>query len=391
MDKRLLKGDVMKKSNKFLLVLSVGLLLQPLLYAKSHNRVSAGRVDKRLSIATRLSYGEGCIVGDCTNGYGYYMYSNGDAAIGKWVNDGDSPNGPGVSSRVDYFAAGNWNDDGVPEFGMTSWYNGFEYIGEFARADDGYWYSNGMGFGVKKGVYSYGSFVNASLVSDGCQIYYADTLRSAITSLPRNSINTRATCNEGSCTSGIGKETYDHGYYIGDFVDGKANGFGVYVNNNGEISAGRWVNHNFEEGYIYSPSANKEQAIMEVNGKYYVIERHGELSVYQNETYLGEYCSLNSGTQTPVSTATAIQKMLAGKSYGVDGLFFNYGSGPFDWIYVEKTGAYAAKLAGANSSGFFDWEFIHTSSDPAFQYINISSDGKTVKFGPLKESSLPGK
>jgi hypothetical protein len=382
----------MKKFINATLVLAIGLTLQPSLQAGSHDKIATGKAEKSVSAATRLSYGEGCIVGNCTSGYGYYMYADGNIAIGKWSacssGGGYCLNGAAVESNVDYFSAANWSD-WIPDFGMTSWYDGYEYVGSFALSDDGYWYANGIGLEVNDETsYEYGSFVDADLILKGCEIYYADILREdgeVLLSLDDEaSAKTRATCNEGFCTSGIGKKTYDNGYYMGDFVDNAANGFGIYVNNSGEVTVGRWVNHDLVEGYIYNPSANIKRAVLTVGSKSYVLDQHDELSVYSGATYLGEYCSLNENSDVPISSATAIQKMIANKSYGVDGLFFHYGSGAFDWIYVEKKGSYAAKLAGANSSGFFDWDFIHTASDPGFKYINVSSDGKTVQFGPLK-------
>ena len=380
----------MKTSIKVLMALAIGLILQPSLVADSKQKVIKGKMKKSSPISTRLSYASGCIVGDCDNGYGYYIYNDGTIAIGKWVGAGDWIEGIGVENNMDYFAAGNWVN-GVPVFGMTSWFTSdYEHLGSFAWSNDGYWYANGIGLEIYNGVVQYGSFVDAELVQDGCTIYYSSKLRQQShrilptdDGLPSGS----GSC-QGICTNGIGKQTYSDGsFYIGDFANGEASGFGVYVQSDGSVDAGRYVNHYLVKGYVYIGSTNSEFAYNET----YDIEKNGETWGVINGEY-GEYCSLtSSGTTVPANTASALQQMLASKSYDVDGLFFQYGSGSFDWIYVEKKGAYAAKLAGANASGFFDWQFLHTSSDPGFEYINITNDGKIgVEFGPLHGVQLPG-
>jgi hypothetical protein len=358
---------------------------------KSQSKIKMGGVKKSSPISTRLSYGSGCIVGDCDYGIGYYIYPDGDISLGKW--NGQYMTGVGVETRKDYYIAANYLD-GIPTFGFVSWYNGYDYMGNIAEMQDSFWYMDGVGFSIYNGVTQYGTFSAGDFVEDGCTIYYSSKLRQETRRiLPTDEgVSTSSGSCKGICTNGIGKKTYSDGsYYIGDFANGMANGFGIYVQSAGEISAGKYIDNYLIEGYITDSDGG-----LAFNANYDIDSYLGEVWVYDsNGKFLGEYCNMQSGntntTPTVPANTSGIKQMVANKSFDVNGVFFQYGTGAFDWIYVEKSGSYAAKLAGANSDGFFDWDFIHTSDNPGFDYINVSSDGKSVKFGPLKGNvNLPG-
>jgi len=84
-------------------------------------------------------------------------------------------------------------------------------------------------------------------------------------------------------------------------------------------------------------------------------------------------------------------KKFAGKSGKViDNYFayFHYGSGPFDWIAVNKKGTLAAKLEGVNSDGTFRYTILGDPKKLGL-YMGIDSNGNLV-IKSLDNSELPG-
>jgi hypothetical protein len=364
----------------FLLVILGLSILEPNTYADDRSRPSL-RIDNN----TRLSYGSGCIVGNCSTGIGYYIYENGKVAIGKWAAStkyGAALNGVGIDSTNTYYTAANYSD-WTPTFGLTMDYKTHtKAIGPFALADDGYYNINGYATMTDEKNIAYGIYKYGIISSYGCKNLRHEYISTENALLEK--LRTSSSCAEGLCTNGIGKKVYEDYYYIGDFVDGKANGFGILVYNNGNYTAGKFIDNKIGEAYRYIASKNKHTAtILHDNKYYYMSSLSNELLVYTSDSkLLGEYCKL---TSTASSTPEDIyRQQIANKKFDVQGSFLHYGEGAFDWLYVGQNGSYVAKLKGANKDGFFDWIFLHTANKPGFESVRISSDGKNISFGSAK-------
>ena len=87
-----------------------------------------------------VSYGQGCISGNCFNGEGTYIWSNGDKYYGSWING--EFNGSGKFLWFDGRSySGDWLNNKKHGEGVFKWKNGAIY--------SGYWHNdmkNGLGY-----------------------------------------------------------------------------------------------------------------------------------------------------------------------------------------------------------------------------------------------------
>ena len=125
---------------------------------------------------------EGCISGDCTNGYGTYIYFNGNEYVGEFKND-------------------EMNGQGTLTYGPGKW-EGYKYIGEFKNNQ-----INGQGtLTFAKGSKYVGEFKNGN-------------------------------------AHGQGTYTHPNGdEYVGENKNGNAHGQGIYTYADGSVEKGIWKN-----------------------------------------------------------------------------------------------------------------------------------------------------
>ena len=82
---------------------------------------------------------------------------------------------------------------------------------------------------------------------------------------------------------GFGKITYDRGYYLGDLVNGKRCGNGIFYYNDGEYRDGDWDNNYFKQGTVKITYDNKDRYIRQYsdgqrNGKGTYYYKNGNYS-----------------------------------------------------------------------------------------------------------------
>jgi hypothetical protein len=155
------------------------------------------------NVLTTVSYEKnGCLSGDCRQGYGIYLSQNGTKTIGSFQNGS------------------------IEGFGVAYYADGGKYVGEWKNGQ-----RNGRGTNfnpsgvIDEGVWDNNTFVGST----------------------RN-IGLRG-CIKGNCDSGTGVYLYpDNTYYEGNFKGDKADGFGVCHYPDGDIYVGEWQNHAFN-GY----------------------------------------------------------------------------------------------------------------------------------------------
>jgi hypothetical protein len=136
----------------------------------------------------------GCISGDCTSGFGTYVWDSGERYVGNWEDD--ERNGYGTNYFKDgRIYAGNWKSDAR---------NGY---GEQTETD-----------GTKKiGAWENDVFIGSQAKATGCI--------------------------SGDCTNGYGKYVWANGErYEGNWLDGLRNGLGTNYFSDGEIFSGNWKN-----------------------------------------------------------------------------------------------------------------------------------------------------
>ncbi len=88
-----------------------------------------------------------------------------------------------------------------------------------------------------------------------------------------------------------------------------------------------------------------------------------------------------SGVLTPA-------KSLAATNVSIDGYFFHFGSGAYEWIYVTSGLGVVAKLTGMDAKGFLTWDVLHSSDARHFDKIILSDKKDKISFGGLTKRSL---
>ncbi len=194
-------------------------------------------------LASAGSYAQ-CIDGNCEDGYGVYLYSNGERYEGYW-NDGKQ-NGFGAYTMTS-------GDTYVGQF-LNNAYNG---KGTYSWAQDGCKYIGHWQNGNRQGIGTYilsdgnvisGVFMNDEMLDDDQKA---------------------EGCINGDCHSGFGVAIYDNGavyegywnngypnsqgkmtepdgsVYEGEFLNGYYNGFGTRTTPDGTVKRGLWEEDRF--------------------------------------------------------------------------------------------------------------------------------------------------
>jgi hypothetical protein len=176
----------------------------------------------------------GCISGNCNNGFGTYLYKNGQKVYAQFSK------GKIINKVVCYYT------------------NGEKYIGS--------WYNSQRdGLGVlfqKNGKVAEGIW--------GRDFFIGETKNEALFG-----------CVSGTCGSGDGVYIYeDKTRYNGEFKNGLAEGFGICYYSDGDIYVGNWSNHAFEgQGTMYYNDGTTLEGNWK-DGRFLKIETKPEPEVY---------------------------------------------------------------------------------------------------------------
>jgi|LGOV01.1.fsa_nt_gb hypothetical protein len=149
---------------------------------------------------TNIAKTKGCISGNCTDGYGKYVYDNG--YYKGFFKDGKKNDYGFYSWNNGDFYFGNWNDNSRNGYGEYFWKNGSDYIGEW---------KNGAitGYGIKK---------------ESDKTYKRGIWNNNVLKVKYNfySNSTSKGCTIGNCNNGYGKYVWKNGdSYTGFFVNNK--------------------------------------------------------------------------------------------------------------------------------------------------------------------------
>ncbi len=129
---------------------------------------------------------EGCIAGDCTNGYGVFVYPNNDKYIGYFKNGKKNGEGFQLDPKQGGFYIGGWKND--KESGLAKIYN------------------------TNNEIMFSGEFSNGNPVT------------------PPTKSNEKTGCVFGSCENGFGHYKFENGdVYIGEFKNNQQHGEGTFA------------------------------------------------------------------------------------------------------------------------------------------------------------------
>jgi hypothetical protein len=85
--------------------------------------------------------------------------------------------------------------------------------------------------------------------------------------------------------------------------------------------------------------------------------------------------------------ADSLEEQFAGRSYDINGYFFQYDTGSFDWGYITRDKSFFAKLNGVDSRGYFLWDVIDKSR---FTNIYIDPNASRIEFGNISANPSIG-
>lgn len=204
-----------------------------------------------------------CLQGDCGNGYGTFVYPNGDKYLGYFK--AGQPHGQGILEfgNGDKYL-GSWENSFRQGQGKLIFFSGNEYIGGFLRnqfhGQGIFRYANGDRY---EGEFFEGLFHGQGTLfrSDGSTLSGA-WVRGM---LPEAKGEADRNCNLEFCQTGKGQYTYGDGSrYKGEFLNGLPEGMGVMDYANGDRYVGNWKQHApHGEGTMYLRSGETIAAVWE--------------------------------------------------------------------------------------------------------------------------------
>ncbi len=201
-------------------------------------------IGKKKFIENKTALKTGCIKGNCVNGKGTFIWSNGDKYNGDWKNQ--KPHGLGTFKWVDGTKyIGDWKFGLQDGQGTVTWSNGDKYIGGRKNGQ-----ADGQGtFIFANGTTQSGEWKNGNIIE-------------------RDSSGIAIGCVEGNCINGKGTFKWPNGdRYEGDWVNSQRTGQGKYFYiSGGGVYNGEWKNNNRHgEGTMIWNDGVKQAAIWEMD------------------------------------------------------------------------------------------------------------------------------
>ncbi len=213
-------------------------------------------IGKKKFIENKTALKTGCIKGNCVNGKGTFIWSNGDKYNGNWKNQ--KPHGLGTFKWVNGTKyIGDWEFGIQNGQGTVTWANGDKYIGGRKNGE-----ADGQGtFIFANGITQSGEWKNGNLIE-------TDSSGKAIG------------CVQGNCDNGKGTGVWEKGFkYVGEWKMQNMHGFGIGTWPNGDRYEGDWVNgqRTGQGKYFYNSGGGV------YTGEWKNNNRHGEGTMIWND------------------------------------------------------------------------------------------------------------
>jgi len=191
-----------------------------------------------LMTAPIIGFGQ-CVSGDCENGYGTYLYLDGEKYIGKWKDN--KFNGEGTLIFKDGKYVGEFEDGRYHGHGTFTNTKGDKYVGDF---QDGLFDGKGTytwGESPYKGDKYIGEWKDGKHNGQGTYAWGEGDNKGD--KYVGGFINNKKT-GQGTCTYANGEK------YVGEWKDGKSHGQGTFTMADGIIKEGLFENGKFIEEEI---------------------------------------------------------------------------------------------------------------------------------------------
>ena len=209
---------------------------------------------------TNTTTAEGCVKGDCQDGWGKYQYEGG-YYDGFWVNG--KKDGYGLYKWKDVGKyIGDWSNDQMNGYGVYIALNEDNIVGWYVNGQ-----LNGVGYSVTGDKWEQGIYSNGNLTTP--YTYYSN--------------NVETGCVSGDCENKYGKYKWENGdtfvgffkggsMYLGSYTfsngdkysgtfnaENQFDGFGRYFYTSGGYYGGEWVNGNYEgKGYYHDEDFKRQ-------------------------------------------------------------------------------------------------------------------------------------
>ena len=207
----------------------------------------------------------GCIFGDCDNGYGTYIWSNGEKYTGFWVNDHRKGQGTNIFASGERYE-GEWINDLRSGYGTNYYNDGTTKAGMWEN--DRYIGTGSNNYGCISGDCDNGYGIYTWDSGERYEGYWRNNMRNG------QGTNYFST---GSEYSGNWKDDKKNGYgtykykqessyesYTGDWVMGKMTGNGIFIYKNGNKYIGELADNYFNgEGIMYYADGTSKTGIWE--------------------------------------------------------------------------------------------------------------------------------
>jgi hypothetical protein len=239
-----------------------------------------------LSISGSITYCQrtGCISGNCTNGYGTFVWGKdtewaGDKYVGEF-KDGYR-NGQGTYYYHDNMQySGQYSYNQMDGFGTFTWADGQKYVGEWKNSAQ---HGKGTHYYVD-GTSVYGLWENGKMIQD-----LSEEVNDNQTDENENNVQQEVStgCIEGDCDSGYGVYTWTTGEkYEGNWQNGKRNGFGSNYYADGNVYMGEWYNDQ-QQGKGTMIYANGDMYTGDY--KLHKLDGQGTYTYKDGRKYIGQY------------------------------------------------------------------------------------------------------
>jgi hypothetical protein len=238
----------------------------------------------------------GCISGNCDNGYGVYVFDDGERYEGYWKNN--KRNGQGTNNFANGGTyTGEWRDDLKHGYGTYTYPASSEYDNY-----QGFWTDdkmNGRGVLVYRNKQKYeGTFKDFVFEGEGTMYFPGGKVQAGIwrnQEYAGKSENNYG-CISGDCNNGYGTYAFESGdKFQGNFKNGAYQGEGTYYFANGDKYVGQyWENKRNGKGtYTFSTDGRKyigdwKDDLYEGTGTMYYSNGTIQAGTWKNGSFVGE-------------------------------------------------------------------------------------------------------